>query len=381
MATVALLDDIGPCYHYVVGNRNLLAGIMRLSDSLCFRLALIGILALTPAVAFSLTWRVPSQCPTIHAGLDSASYGDTVLVAPGIYSVTDDSETSVSPGPGEHLMSESGPELTIIEFCDRSVGISLHDCEGARLSGFTVRFGSGPDCWVPPVPTTGVSCYDCTDVIVENCIIEDMGGYSIIVQGHSSAWLKPVFRNNILRNTDGGYGIVCWDMVDPGRPLFQGNTISGFTCGGEFENSSPIIQGNRITNCREWGLYYYGNCGGDCLGNVIIHNGGGVYINADPPYAVPGFNAGLNPPDANDIYDNTGYDLSYECCRLGEQPWPPYAPLNYWGSRCPDSATVFHGPVVFEPWVDSTHTEILNRSDCPDATEPTTWGSIKAMFR
>jgi len=351
---------------------------MRMANLLRFKLALIGILAMPPAVAFSLTWQVPSQCPTIHAGLDSAAYGDTVLVAPGTYLRTDDPETWIHLSSGERLISEAGAAATTIEFCNMSTGIVINGCEDVVVSGFSVRFGTGPGCSYPPSITEGVSCWASTNVLVQDCIIEHVYA-GISVSGQSTEWHKPMFKNNEIRKC--GYGIYVRDVVDPGRPSFQGNVISECTDGAYVHDSMPVFDGNRITDCRDWGICYYGNCGGECLRNVITHNGGGVYINADPPYAAPSLNGGLSVPDGNDIFDNTGYDLSYECCRLGEDPWPVYARLNYWGSRCPDSATVFHGPVYYEPWVDSTHTEILNRSDCPDATEPTTWGSIKAMFK
>ena len=38
-----------------------------------------------PAMAQASTWQVPAHCPTIQAGVDSASVGDSVLVGPGTY--------------------------------------------------------------------------------------------------------------------------------------------------------------------------------------------------------------------------------------------------------------------------------------------------------
>jgi len=332
-------------------------------------------LLLAPALA-ARTWYVPSQCPTIHAGLDSASYGDTVLVAPGTYLTTDDSSTWIRLKPGVSLVSEEGAEVTIIELCNAGIAVMFEECEEASISGFTIRFGSGPGCEYPPSPPIGVKSYNCTDIIVENCVIENLC-YGIYAKGVSHEWWKPIFRNNIIRNC--AYGIACGEIYDPGRPLFQDNIIRDCNSGVWVYNSSPLFEGNQIVHNDEHGMEYWEYCGGGCIRNTIAHNAhGGVYIYADPPLASPSFNGSWLPQDANDFYGNGNFDIWYDhspgrACVM--------ALYNYWGTNCPDFESKLHGEIYYSPWVDSTHTVILNEDDCPGATNSTTWGTIKAMFR
>jgi hypothetical protein len=264
----------------------------------------------TPTQTPARTWHVPSECLTIKAGLDSASYGDTVLVAPGTYLKTDDPETRISPGPGVALVSEQGPEATIIEFCNSSTGIGLSDCEGARVSGFTVRFVPREGCGFPGGWLYGINCARCTDVIVEDCVIEDVG-YGIRVNWESQEWCKPLFRNITIRNCT--KGVSCQDVLEPSRPLFEGVSISHCDVGVEVWNSEPNFESCEITYCNDYGMVYIGHCGGDCDKCVIARNENcGVYISSDPPLAAPGFNGSWLPENANDFYDNGSYDIWYE---------------------------------------------------------------------
>ena len=79
---------------------------------------------LLPGVALATILKVPSQYPTIQAGLNAAAAGDTVQVASGIYT-----ENLVWPGTdGILLTSESGRDSTTID--------------GGAL-GSVLTFGSG----------------------------------------------------------------------------------------------------------------------------------------------------------------------------------------------------------------------------------------------
>lgn len=341
---------------------------------------LSAVLLLMSTQAPARTWYVVPDttelASPIHAALDSASYGDTVLVAPDTYHVTDDSETWLQMPPGVALVSEQGPEATVLELCHHPVGVSFYGGEGARLSGFTIRLSDEPGCGVFMGFSYGIYGFNCTDVAASDYIVENFS-YGIYVEGTSGEWWKPLFEDCVIR--DCSMGIGCFEVAEPGRPYFLRNEISHCVWGCEIRNSSPNFNGNRITFCEDYAMYYYGHCGGSCWRNVIAYNEDyGVCVYSDPPAAAPWFNGGLELEDANDFIGNGSWDIWYA---HSSSDALIMALHNYWGADCPSFPTKIYGRVFYSPWVDSTHTLILDAGNCNGATEPCSWSSIKAMYR
>ncbi len=130
--------------------------------------------ALVPLPAGATTLRVPSEYPTINAGLDAAAPGDTVLVAPGTYSdydVRDGFTSCAFLGGGVLLVSEAGPEVTTIDLRDAAtswtnVAIYRYEDQPATLEGFTLTenvFGEG-----------GVYAGHALKLVIRGCIFRDM---------------------------------------------------------------------------------------------------------------------------------------------------------------------------------------------------------------
>ena len=111
---------------------------------------------------------------TIQAGLDAASASDTVLVAPGTYT-----ETIVWPGkPGIKLMSEFGPEVTVINAngSGRVITMVEYLTPATVIDGFTIvngwATGTSPDDY-----GGAIYCLN-TSPTIRNNIIRGNSGYS-----------------------------------------------------------------------------------------------------------------------------------------------------------------------------------------------------------
>jgi parallel beta-helix repeat protein len=215
----------------------------------------ISILLAACLLAASSAWatiiRVPGDWPTIRSGLQHAGYGDTVLVAPGTYH-----ETVISMVNGVLLISEQGPEVTII---DGNRQDYIFYCAGldsnTAIDGFTIREG------VAEPPTSpgwgGGMRSEGSALRVRNNIFEDNEAF--YSGAGASVWDSPgavlsnnTFRSNTAIHADGG-GM----EIVRGTVRIEGNT---------FEENTAYLNGA--------GLYLYEPINCEVEGNTFLTNTG-----------------------------------------------------------------------------------------------------------
>jgi len=152
---------------------------------------------------------VPSEYPTIQAGVDAAVDGDTVVVADGMY--TGDGNRDIDFwGKAIVVMSENGPEATII------------DCEGHSSDphrAFYLTRGEGPESVIKGFTITngwfpggggGIRCaLASSPTIVGNVIVRNVAYYG---GGIACTASDPIIASNTIggNQADEGGGIVCF---------------------------------------------------------------------------------------------------------------------------------------------------------------------------
>jgi hypothetical protein len=150
------------------------------------------------------TIRVPLDHPTIQGGLDAASGGDTVLVAPGVF-VGGGNRDLDFRGKGLTLLSEAGPEATTIDCENNGRGFlfATGETEEAVLEGFSIRNGTtfGPTFG-------GALVCEAASPRVINCIFKDNhapggNGGAVFCAESSVAFVHCAFYGNRAFNLGG----------------------------------------------------------------------------------------------------------------------------------------------------------------------------------
>ncbi|MCP4547964.1 MAG: T9SS type A sorting domain-containing protein [bacterium] len=253
---------------------------MRISACICLLLCFAS-------TATAITISVPEDAPTIQAGVDAAAAGDTVLVAPGVYS-----------GPGNVDIEISFLEIAVIGV--GGAAATIIDCEGAgrgfyilmnenvpyRIQGFTIRNGDVPGSG------GGIFCLQgkpaLADLIIENCSsVGDGGGLYAILPDHLviedlliSECQSTEMGGGIYLETPGSTDLNrivitdCFARVNGGG-LFSMNASAGIL-------TNFIISGCS-TDGSGGGLHLSDNTAtviekGEIRSNTSALNGGGIYV-------------------------------------------------------------------------------------------------------
>lgn len=192
---------------------------------------------------------IPDDYPTIGQGMDAASDGDTVLVREGSYSGPGNRDIGYG-GKAVVLMSERGPEFTVID-CDglgRGVDFSGGEGSGAVFDGFTVTNGA------PDGSGGAIRIGSYASPVVSNCLLAgnsavDKGGG--IFCGRAST--PSVSGCSISGNTASGDGgaVYCGPLSSASveNSVIDGNTASlgggGISAWyGSIDISACVLTGN-----------------------------------------------------------------------------------------------------------------------------------------
>lgn len=246
----------------------------------CRLAALAGVLLLTAiAPARAVTWNVNPQgtgdAPTIQAACDSASYGDVILLAPGVYK---DRRTRLFGAEwwgytaataiaflrsGITLTSSGGADVTILD--GEGLGHCLMGFElpGLNVSGITFRRGANPEELGQPAQGGGaIVLFDC-ELTLEDCVFTNcrtpyvqwpnMGGAVYLWLGGPYVVQRCLFKDNGVDQFGGalalrsGVHVIRNNTFVGNRSGDVGGAVSIFEV-GDVTMDNNIFVGNEAVN-------------------------------------------------------------------------------------------------------------------------------------
>jgi len=225
-----------------------------------------------------------SALNTIQAGLDSCAVNDIVLVGPGTYYENIDWPNT----QGIHLVSELGPDVTIVD--GNSAGSVITCTTGVdtttNIHGFTIQSGNA---W----RGAGIYCRSSSPSITGNAIANNLaGGGWNPAHGGGIACINssPTIKNNSITdncaqggNTASGGGIACDSCLSPmiaynyiasNEAIAYSARGSAIACGSYSSPTiTPAIIGNVITdNSGGYGTVACCVSSGSIIDNIISGN-------------------------------------------------------------------------------------------------------------
>lgn len=182
---------------------------------------------------------VPGTELTIQSGIEAASDGDTIRVAPGVYADNLD-----FAGKRICVMSAGGSEVTtLMPLLPAEPAVSCTSAEpvGAQLLGFTVT--GGPDLG-PPLINIGTN----STLLIQYCVFLNNPVDNVVVACNG---VGIVIRYNVF---SGNGGISCIGVTG-GTASILNNTFDGNNRGFFAVVGLASASNNIVANCAEYGAY------------------------------------------------------------------------------------------------------------------------------
>jgi len=177
-------------------------------------------------------------------------------------------------------------------------GIGVHNGANGNFDYAEVRYAGWYDYWDNRTPY-GIYKNGPGDLTVSHSIIRNIGNFGIWLNGASG---NCTIQSSTIHNNTG-----CGIYADNtgSNAMIRDNLIYQNSEGIHFNNSSPLISGNRIYENTNYGVFLAGAPTTPVLsGNRIYENPTGIYVTSDANPIVGGSFA-----NANNIYGNTNYGL------------------------------------------------------------------------
>lgn len=224
------------------------------------RTPLILSTVLLASVASADTLLVPSQHGTILEAVVAAADGDTILVAPGIYSGPGNRDIDLGIKNLE-IRSELGASATYIRangtFSNPRRGFLIEGGQDAStiIEGFTIIGGATEQGAILDQFNGGGIRINDASPIIRGCVFEDClagcWGGALFCGGVGEPLIENcIFRNNVSH--DGGGAMFSWENAGPTVRgcLFIGN--DGTTSGGAILHFTNNQERLVIENCTFW---------------------------------------------------------------------------------------------------------------------------------